>query len=244
MAKISGLSEKFYLVQTGANGVGIDCSGDIGSIDSASLTMADIDATGIDKTYHERLPGLVDAQLGYTAHFNPATGASFPLERVLMGADGAAIWIAGSAIGSAAYAIQGLNDTLPVARSGAGQLTVKPRFLSDAGVAGWGFVLLNNTDTTGATHTAVDDGASSAFGAGLFVILLGLTGTNVTVTVEDSSDNVTFAAVTGLTVTFTGSTTGYAYVETSGTATINRYVHVVTSGTFTSAQAVAVLLRN
>lgn len=242
MAKISGLGERFYLVQTGANGVGLDISGDVGSIDGCNTTLADMDDTGIDKSYHERLAGLVDADLSYTGFFNPTT--SFPLAKGLVGLDGAAIWATSAAEGAACFAMQGLIDTFPINRSNAGALTIKPKLISDAGVFGWGFVGMNATDTTPSTHATMDDGVQSTAGATLFAILLGFTGTSVTLTVKDSADNVTFTAVTGLTVTFTGAGTGFAVASTADTATLREYVQIATTGTFSSAQVVAAVLRN
>ena len=71
-------------------------------------------------------------------------------------------------------------------------------------------------------------------------------GTSCTVTIEDSADNLTFGAVTGL--AFTAVTPGAAptfqRLATSNTATIKRYVRAVTSGTFTSAVFQVTIVRN
>lgn len=244
MAKISGLSQKFYLVQTGANGVGSDISGDVGSIDTCVLTQADINDTGIDKTYMERLSGLQDANLSYTGFFNIASGGGFAVAKPLVGTDGAAIWATSSAEGADAYCVEGLIDTFPVNRANNGSLTLKPKILVDAGVAGWGRIAMNATDTSGTTHANIDGGASSSFGCAIFAILLGFTGTSVTLALQDSADDSSFAALSpALSLTFTGSGTGFAYAATTTTATLRQYFHIVTSGTFSSAQVVAAVIR-
>lgn len=84
------------------------------------------------------------------------------------------------------------------------------------------------------------------FGAQAYLQVTALTGTDVTVHVQDSADNVTFADVTGLVFTATTAAGTWQRLATSNTATLRRYVRVATttSGGFTSATFGVVLVRN
>jgi hypothetical protein len=69
------------------------------------------------------------------------------------------------------------------------------------------------------------------------------TGTDITVTLEDSADDVTFAAVTG--GAFAAKTgIGFERIQTGRTATIRRYTRIATTGTFTSATFLVNFVRN
>ncbi len=246
ISKISGLGERLWLGNAAATGgVAFDISGDVGAIDTAEISMADIDATGIDKSYHERLVGLIDAKFGYTGFFNAGPGRNFTLLQSLVGGDAAAIWALGAAEGSLCYAIQGILTSFPVTRAANGSDTIKPTVEVDQGFAGFGVLGMNATpDTTPSSHTAINDGRASALGVTLFAELIALTGTDVTLTLFDSADGITFAAVSpAVAVTFTGTTAGYAVAASTLTAAVRQYVELRTTGTFTSATVIAGILR-
>lgn len=86
----------------------------------------------------------------------------------------------------------------------------------------------------------------SAFGAQAYLQVTAFTGTDVTVHVQDSADNSTFADVTGLVFTATTAAQTWQRLATANTATLRRYVRVTTttSGGFTSATFAVVLNRN
>jgi hypothetical protein len=66
----------------------------------------------------------------------------------------------------------------------------------------------------------------------------------VTVAVQDSADNSTFTAVTGLTFTAVTAAPAWQRLATTGNATLRRYVRAVTTGTFSGATFAVVLDRN
>lgn len=90
---------------------------------------------------------------------------------------------------------------------------------------------------TGQT-AAVDNGASTAAGAKAFLHVTAFTGTNVTIKVQESPDNSTWADL----ITFSTAT---GATSESGTAsgTIDRYLRVDISGTFTSVTFAVALAR-
>ena len=83
----------------------------------------------------------------------------------------------------------------------------------------------------------------SAFGAQAHLQVTGFAGTSVTVAVQDSADNSTFTAVTGL--TFTAATAAPAWQRlATGNATVRRYLRIATTGTFSNAVFAVALTRN
>lgn len=84
----------------------------------------------------------------------------------------------------------------------------------------------------------------TAFGAQAYLQATGFAGTSVTVTVQDSADNSSFAAVTGLAFTAVTAAPNAQRLATANTATLRRYVRVATTGTFTSASFAVMLNRN
>lgn len=86
-------------------------------------------------------------------------------------------------------------------------------------------------ETSTGNGTALDGSASSASGGAVWVHCTAFTGTSITLTVEDSADNSSFATI----ATFTAITAGGSSERIAIAGTIRRYVRVVRSGTFTSA---------
>jgi hypothetical protein len=84
----------------------------------------------------------------------------------------------------------------------------------------------------------------TASGAQAYLQVTGFTGSSVTVAVQDSADNSTFTAVTGLTFTAVTAAPAWQRLATAGNATLRRYVRVVTTGTFDPATFAVVLDRN
>ncbi len=78
-------------------------------------------------------------------------------------------------------------------------------------------------ETGGNTGAGVDAGAATTRGAWMAYHVTAVSGTgSATISIEDSADNVSYAAVSGLTATVTAAgVSGYA--QTTATATIRRY---------------------
>lgn len=87
----------------------------------------------------------------------------------------------------------------------------------------------------------------TAFGAQAYLHVSAFAGTDVTVTIQDSADNSSFANVTGLSFAqVTGGVPLAQRIATSNTATIRRYLRAITttSGGFTSVTFAVVINRN
>lgn len=156
------------------------------------------------------------------------------------------MYFRGTTLGNAAACLVGKQLNYDPTRADDGKLTIKVRIEGNAYGLEWGRSLTagKRVDTTATNGTSIDTTASAAFGAQAYLQVMALTGTNVIVTIEDSADNVSFAAVTGLAFTSVTSAPAVERLATANTATIRRYVRAVTTGTFTSATFACVVVKN
>lgn len=88
--------------------------------------------------------------------------------------------------------------------------------------------------------------ASAAFGAQAYLQVTAFTGTDMTVAVYDSADNVSFAAVAGLAFAQTVAANTVQRIVLGNTSTVRRYVAVAvtTAGGFTAATLAVSLTKN
>lgn len=91
-----------------------------------------------------------------------------------------------------------------------------------------------------------DTGASASFGAQAYLQVTAFTGTDMTVAVYDSADNVTFAPVASLAFAQTTAAHTTQRIAIGNTATVRRYVAVVvtTAAGFTAASFAVSLTKN
>jgi hypothetical protein len=229
MAKSGGLGDNFY-------SGGYDLSGDIGSVDKVQGGNKPIDVTGINKSAFERIGGVRDGAMSWKAFFN-TTGAH-PVLSALPTADVVATYCRGTTLGDpcASVVAKQLNYDGNRAQSGEFVFTVDAE-ANSFGVE-WGVQLTAGlrTDTAATNGTGIDTLASAAFGAQAYLQVNAFVGTDATVKIQDSADNVTFADVTGLAFTQVTAAPFTQRLATSNAATIRRYIRAitVTTGGFTS----------
>lgn len=242
MAKQSGLGDNFYLDA-------FNVSGDISSLGSISCPMGALEVTGIDKFATERIYGHQDGHMEATTFFNDATGQEHDALKTLPRTDRVFSYFHGSTLGNAAASMVCKQIGYDGTRADDGALTYE--FVGEANSFGldWGRMVTPGvrTDGSATNGTSVDFGTgSTAFGLQMYVHLFAFTGTSVTITLQESSDNGAgdaFAAVTGAS---TGAlTTPQAMrLQTSRTQTVERYLRVVTTGTFSNAVFAVSINRN
>lgn len=246
MAKQSGLGDRFAVG-------GYDLSGDIGSLQRVGGGPAALqDVTGINKSAFERLGLQVAGEIGWSGYFNDAVGALHPVAKLLPTGDTMATYGRGASLGSPAACLVCKEITYDMTRAADGSLTTAGQKQSNAYPLEWGVQLTawTRTDTAATNGTGVDLGSASpgAFGAQFYAHYHAVTGTSVTLTVQQSSDNGgadAWAAVTG--GAFTAVTPAQAPTWqriATGAIDIERYLRVVSSGTFSNAQFVVVAVRN
>lgn len=232
MAKETGLGARLFLDE-------YDISNDVGSVGNISKAINVLELTGIDKSAPERQAGLRTAQITNSPYWNP-TNAHLAM-RNRNGTDRLVSYYHRATLGAPVASMVCKQVAYDGTRGADGSFTANHDSLSNAYWLDWGLALTagKRTDTTATNGTGVDfslQGAPLSFGLQAYVHVFSFTGTNVTFTIQSSSDNGVgdaFSAVTG--GAFTAMTgVGFQRIQTSRTQAIERYLRVVTSGTFTN----------
>ncbi|MGW0587462.1 hypothetical protein [Streptosporangium sp. NPDC002607] len=241
MAKQSGMGDRLFVA-------GYNLSGDIGSLGRIGGGPAALDVTGIDKEAFERIGGLRDGAIEYSAFFNPAVGQAHPRLSALPTADQVVTYCRGAALGGAGAALVGKQINYDPTRGADGSLTVAVQALANGYGLEWGRQLTAGvrTDTGAANGSSVDHGASTAHGLQAYLHVFAFTGTSATVKIQESSDNGgadTWADVVGGGFTAATGITSQRIATAAG-LTVERYLRVVTTGTFSNAQFAVLVCRN
>lgn len=242
MTKQSGIGMNAYVG-------GYDLSGDIGAIDRIGGTVGLLDVTPINASAHVRLQGLRDGQVDFTTFFDNAAGASHPALDGLPTADvHGMVMVPTLAVGGAAVAIVAKQVGYDPTRANDGGLTLKVSLQGNAYGLEWGTALTAGlrTDTSATNGSSWDSAASASFGAQAYLQVTAFSGTDVTVKIQDSADNVTFADVTSLAFAQTTAAHTTQRISIGNTATVRRYVRAVTvtTGGFSSATFAVMINKN
>jgi hypothetical protein len=208
-----------------------------------------LDVTDITQSAHSRLGGLRDGHMALTSYHDPAAGQSHAAFSRLPTADVILTYCRGQVIGNPAACLNAKQINYDPTRANTGELTFKIQADGNAYGLEWGIQLTAGarTDTGATAGTSYDTLASASFGGQAYLQAVSFVGTDVTVTVQDSADNVTFANVTGMAFTqITGSTPLAQRITIANNATIRRYVKATTttSAGFTSLVFEVVLVKN
>lgn len=248
MAKQSGLGNNLYIA-------GYDVSGDTQALDNVHGGPATIDVTGIDKSAFERIGGLRDGSIDATTYFNPETVAgggsrdgAHKVFSALPTADAQAMYCIGTTIGSPVACEIAKQIGYDPKRGSDGSLTFSVSLPANGFGLEWGDLLTagRRTDTAATNGTGLDGGAATSFGFQAYLQVFAFTGTDVTVKLQDSADNVSFADVASGAFVQTTTAPGTQRIAVGGTATVRRYVRAstVTTGGVTSVTFAVALVRN
>lgn len=241
MPKQNGLGDQLYVA-------GYNLSGDIGSLGKIGGGPALLDVTGIDKSANERIGGLRDGGIDFTAFFNPSAGQEHVRLSTLPYADVVVSYLRGQAVGNPGAALIAKQTNYDGKRGNDGAFTFDTSAVANGFGLEWGYqgTAGIRTDTTATNGAAVDRGAtfaSTAFGLQAYLHVFSFTGTSCTVKIQDSADNSTFADLTG--GGFTAATTITSQrIATSSTQTVRRYLRVATTGTFSSCTFCVIMVPN
>lgn len=236
MAKTSGLGCQLF-------SGGYDLTNDIGQIDSIVSDRPALEATGLDKSAHERMPGQYSASMQATGYFNDAALAQHVALRNFPSTDRVVTFALSSFIGAVACSMNAKQISYGWNRGQDGSLGTTVSAQSNGTMLDWGQMLTagKETDSSGGNNSGVDFGTgSTAFGMVAYLHVFTITGTNLVVTLQESSDNGSgdaFANITGgaFSSVLTASAPTSARIETSLSQTVERYIRAVSSGTFSSA---------
>lgn len=244
MTKQSGLGDNLYVG-------GVDLSGDTQQLGRVGGGPAAIDVTGIDKSARERIGGLRTGSIEWRTFFNDASGQAHLTLSTLPRTDRVVTYCRGTTLGNAAACCVGKQIGYDATRDDSGELTLGVDVQSNGFGVEWGRLLTagKRTDTSATNGTAVDFAAAGSNGLQAYVHVFAFTGTDVTLTIQESSDNAVgdpFAAVVGGAFTQVTSAPTSQRVATAAGLTVERYLRVVssTSGGFTSVTFAVVAVRN
>ncbi|ACU71751.1 hypothetical protein Caci_2842 [Catenulispora acidiphila DSM 44928] len=245
MSKRSGLGQQLFVG-------GYDLSGDIGSLSKISGSVAVLDVTGINKFAFERIGGLRDGAMDFMAFFNTATGQAHPVLSALPRGDVGVMMLISTTLGDPAACLVAKQLNYDGTRATSGAFTFNVGTQANGFGIEWGKTLTagKRTDTAATNGTSVDGGATnapSAFGLQAYLQVMAFTGTDVTVKIQDSADNATFADLSGAAFTQITSTTPQTQrIAISNSANVRRYLRAstVTTGGFTSLAFAVAYVRN
>lgn len=234
--KQAGMGDNFYIG-------GVDLSGDTNSLSRISSPRGALDVTPIKYYAHERLLSTKDGAIDWTSYFNPTV--VHPALAALPRTDVVLSYFRGTAIGNAAACMIGKQISYDPNRGNDGSLTFGVASVSNGFGLEWGEQLTAGirTDTTATSPATGLDGVavSTAFGLQMYLHVFAVTGTSVTVKLQDSANNSAFTDVTGATFV---AATGAGAQRVAVTGTVRRYVRAITTGTFSNAQFAVSFVRN
>jgi hypothetical protein len=243
--KSSGLGDALYIQ-------GFNASGDIQQLGNIGGGPALLNFTGIDKSAYERQGGLRSGQFEMTTYFNTVavTGGLHEKLSALPRTDVVMTYCRGTTLGDPAASLIGKQVNYDPTRGDDGMLTFGVSAQSNGYGIEWGRQLTAGvrTDTAATLGTGIDTLASASFGGQAYLqVFAPFTGTDVTVKIQDSADNATFADVAGFAFTqITGGAPLAERIALSNTTTIRRYVRAttVTTGGFTSLSFSVNVIKN
>jgi len=239
MAKANGLGDNLYVG-------GYDLSGDTGEIQRIAQPRTLLDVTGIDKSAHERIYGLRDGAIEFRSFFNDENAYPFGSFEALNGlptADVTASYFRGTTLGGRVASLVAKQVNYDPTRGADGSFIFDTQLLANGYGLEWGQSLTagKRTDTTAtAPATGADfTDVTTSFGMAAYLHVFTVTGTSVTCTIQDSADNSSFAAITGLSSFAAATPAASPQTQRIETDTlvrdVRRYLKVNTTGTFTEA---------
>lgn len=241
MSKQSGLGDNLYVG-------GYNVSGDVGSLGRIGGGPSALEVTAIDKSGFERLGGLRDGAIEYSGFWNNSPLQLHAALSTLPTTDVILTYCRGTVLGNEAACMVAKEVSLDVARPNDGSLTVATQALPNGFGIEWGNQLTPGMTqhTTATNGTGIDTTASASFGAQAYLQVNSFTGTSATVSIQDSADNVSFAALTG-TMAFAAVTSGpqaQRVTSAASTTTLRRYLRIATTGTFSELTFSVVIAKN
>ena len=240
--KSSGLGDNLYIS-------GFDASGDIGAVNRVGGGPQTLDVTAINKYAMERIGGLRDGNIDYTSFFNPSVGGIHAKLSPLPTTDAIMTYVRGATLGGPVACCVTKQLNYDGTRGDDGAMNFAGATQGNGYGLEWctGLTAGKRTDTTATNGTGVDLGTgSSLFGLQAYLHVFAITGTSVTVKLQQSSDNGgadAWADVTGGAFTAATGVTSQRIATASG-QTVERYLRAVTTGTFTSAVFAVSVNRN
>lgn len=244
MAKQAGLGDNLIIG-------GYDLGADISALGRIGGGPAPLEVTGITVSAMERIGGLRDGSLEFTAFFNPSADRAHEVLSALPTADVLLAYMRGSGLGSPAACLNAKQVNYDGSRAADGAFTFTVTAEGNTYGLEWGVQATPGirTDTQATDGDSLDGGAASAFGLQAYLLVTAFAGDDVTISLEESSDDGNSDAFVAVTGGAFSQVTAAPYVERIQTArdqAVERYLRVVTatSDGFTSVSFLVVVVRN
>ena len=245
MAKQSGMGDNLYVA-------GFDLSGDTGSLERIGGGNSPLVVTGINKSAFERIGGRRDGGIDWTSWFNPAASAQHDGLSALPTADVLVTYFRGTTIGKPAASMVAKQVGYDPTYGEDGSLSFTLNAVANGYGLEWGEQLTaglrTDTGATAGTAYQYTGAATTNFGLQAYLQVTAFDGTDVTIKLQESSDNSgdAYADVTGGAFT---SVTAAPFTQRIATATnlaVEQYLKVTTAttGGFTSVTFAVMVVRN
>jgi hypothetical protein len=227
MAKKSGLGQQIFVN-------GYDLSGDIAAIDNAGSPRELLDITALNASAHERVMGLSDGNIGVSSWFNDATEQEHAAFSGLPTTDRIVMWAFGATRGDVAACLVAKQINYDGSRGTDGSLSFTIDTQANGVPLEWGNTLTTGKEThsSATTSTSRDDGATTGYGLVGILSVTDVDSGTVTVNIQQSADNVTFANILGFVAVSAAAAPTAQRLTLSGA--ILRYLRVSTTGTFSN----------
>lgn len=242
MAKESGLGARVFID-------GFNISGDVSALKRIGGQHEELDATGVDKSAHERLLGVRDGEISATCFFNDATDQEHLVLRSLPTTDRIVSYYHRATAGAAVANLVAKQINYDGDRAANGAFTFEVQALGQGFGLEWATAMTAGirTDTTATNGASVDFGTgSTSFGLQAYLHVFAFTGTSATIKIQESSDDGAGDAFVDVTGGSFGaqSAVGASRIATAAGLTVERYLRVVTTGTFSNVQFAVAVARN
>lgn len=190
MAKASGLGARLFVD-------GFNISGDVGSIGGLTGSAAELDVTGIDKAAKERLLGLRDGGIEFSAFWNPgpAADAAHAVLKTLPTADRVVTYAHRALLGAPAASMVGKQMNYDAERAQDGALAVDVQALANGYGREWGTLLTAGTEV--ATNSLTGQSAGFEGGIGTWAALTNSSVAYSTEQARTGTGSLAIAAVAG-----------------------------------------------
>jgi len=243
MAKASGIGDQFYIA-------GYDLSGEIASLSTVHGGNSPLDLTPINASANVRLGGQRDGSIEFSTWMDTAAGHEHAALSPLPAADVIATYFRGAAIGNDCASCVSKQVNYDWSRGTDGSLAGSVQCQSNGFGLEWGTQLtpgrrVDSAATAAGPGNSYDTAASLSFGAQMYVQLIAFAGTSVTIKLQDSSDNISFADLSpSLTTSALTSAPAAVRVTVPNNTTVRRYIAVGTVGTFSNADFIVHVTKN
>jgi len=234
MSKTSGVGSYLFVDK-------FDLSGDIGAISSIAANRNLQDISNIQQGATQRLALRRDGALAYNAFFNStALSGSYAVLHALDGAQSLFTWASGSAAGAVAASLRARQADYQTALGADGSLGLTASAQGDGYGLEWANMLTTGKQTFASTDngSTVDDyfpvfaAASTDFGLAAYLHVVSIGSGTATVAVQHSSDDISYADVTGGVFTDVTAATSER-IQTATDLNILRYLRINVTDTFT-----------